>query len=131
MTARDVKSRRQAYKSGVWAERLAALLLLMKGYRLLHFRYRTGAGEIDIVARRGSVLVFVEVKNRKGGATLEAIHPAQAARLVRAGNAFLAKTPDLCALDVRFDVVLTGGFSWPRHIKSAWQADSEAKTAVF
>ncbi len=125
------KGRVRAYRRGIWGERLAALVLVLKGYRLLHFRHTTGAGEIDIVARRGNVLAFVEVKSRKGGATLEAVHPAQAARLVRAGNAYLAKNPALYACDVRFDVILTGGFRWPRHIKSAWQADSEAKTAVF
>jgi putative endonuclease len=124
-------ARRRAYRRGVWAERLAAIALLFKGYRILHFRYRTGVGEIDLVARRGKVLAFVEVKSRKGGATAEAVHPAQASRLVRAGNAFLAKNPALYMLDIRFDVMLCGGFGWPKHIKSAWQADNDSKTAVF
>lgn len=125
------KKRRRAYKAGVWGERFAALALILKGYRILYFRHRTGAGEIDIIARRRRVLAFIEVKTRKGGATAYAVHPAQAARLVRAGNAFLARHPSFYTLDIRFDVILTGGYSWPRHIISAWQADSAGKTAVF
>ncbi len=125
------RARRRAYHSGLWGERLAAFLLMLKGYRILHWRYRTGAGEIDLVVRRGENLVFVEVKSRKGGASAEAVHPAQAARLVRAGLAFLAKNQRLSHLNVRFDVILTGGLTIPHHIKSAWVADSEGKTAVF
>ncbi len=125
------RKRQRAYKAGLWGERLAALVLVLKGYRILHTRCRTGAGEIDLIARRGPVLVFAEVKTRKGGATAQAVHPAQAARLVRAGNAFLGTHPQYGGLDVRFDVILAGGFSWPRHIESAWRADTDSKTAIF
>lgn len=125
------RKRQRAYRAGLWGERLAAALLMLKGYRILHRRCRTGAGEIDLIARRGPVLVFAEVKTRKGGATPEAVHPAQAARLVRAGNAFLGAHPHYGGLDVRFDVILTGGLSWPRHVKSAWRADMDSKTAIF
>ncbi len=131
MMPRSRKARRLAYWRGLWGERTAALMLILKGYRIVQFRVRTGRGEIDIIARRGRVLVFAEVKNRKRGATAEAVHPAQAARLVRAGNAFLAQNPRFAGFDIRFDVILTGGFFWPRHIKSAWIADSDHKTAVF
>ena len=131
MSGQSRKSRRRAYQSGLWGERIAALVLILKGYRILHFRLRTRQGEIDIVALRGKTLIFVEVKSRKGGATAEAVHPAQAARLVRAAQAFLAKHPPFCDFNIRFDVILTGGFGWPRHIKAAWQADSDSKTAIF
>jgi putative endonuclease len=131
MMPRSRKARRRAYWRGLWGERMAALMLILKGYRIVQFRARTGMGEIDIIARRGRVLVFAEVKSRKKGATAEAVHPAQAARLVRAGNAFLAKNPHFTDFYIRFDVILTGGFFWPRHIKSAWIADSDHKTAVF
>ena len=56
--------RRAAYERGRYAERWAALLLRAKGYRILARGYRCRAGEIDIVARRGSLLVAVEVKAR-------------------------------------------------------------------
>ena len=125
------RKRQRAYRAGLWGERLAALMLMLKGYRILHSRHRTGAGEIDLIVRRGRVLVFVEVKTRQGGADASAVHPAQAARLVRAANAYLGAHPHSAGLDVRFDVVLAGGWRWPRQIKSAWRADGDAKTAVF
>ena len=125
------RKRQRAYRAGLWGERLAALMLMVKGYRLLHMRQRTGAGEIDLIARRGMMLVFAEVKTRRGGATADAVHPAQASRLVRAGNAFLGAHPQYDGMAVRFDVILTGGIAWPQHIKSAWQADSDSKTAIF
>lgn len=51
-------------RRGRAAERLAAWLLRLKGYRILERRLSTACGEIDLVARRGGVLVFVEVKRR-------------------------------------------------------------------
>ena len=62
--------RRAGYARGLVAEGIAAWLLRLKGYRVLATRYRTPLGEIDIVARRGKVLAFVEVKARP---TVEAL----------------------------------------------------------
>lgn len=127
-----MKAKRQsAYKAGLWGERFAALLLLVKGYRILYLRHTTPAGEIDIIAMRGQVLVCVEVKTRKGGATIDAVHPAQASRQVRAAHMFLANNPQFSHFDIRFDIILAGGRRWPRHIKSAWRADAETKNAVL
>ena len=56
--------RRAGYARGLVAEGIAAWVLRLKGYRVLATRYRTPLGEIDIVARRGKVLAFVEVKAR-------------------------------------------------------------------
>lgn len=55
---------RRAWESGHMAERVAALFLICKGYRILARRFRTPVGEIDIIARDGKTLVFVEVKTR-------------------------------------------------------------------
>lgn len=128
---RPYARRLRAYKAGLRGERFAALVLLLKGYRILHFRHQTGAGEVDLIVIKGKTVCMVEVKNRHGGATIEDVHPAQASRLVRAANAFLARNPQFCHYDIRFDIILTGGRRWPRHIKSAWQADAEAKKAVL
>ena len=57
-------NRRRARKFGLRAERVAALWLLLKGYRILARQFRIAGGEIDIVARRGGVVAFVEVKAR-------------------------------------------------------------------
>jgi len=53
-----------AFRTGLSAEARAAAYLMAKGYRILAKRFRTPVGEIDLVARRRNVVVFVEVKAR-------------------------------------------------------------------
>jgi len=55
----------RAYRRGLFAETVAALLLRLKGHRILARRYRTPVGEIDLVALKGKRLAFVEVKRRR------------------------------------------------------------------
>jgi hypothetical protein len=57
--------RQVAFRTGISAESRAAAFLIAKGFRILARRYRTPVGEIDIVARRRKLLVFVEVKARE------------------------------------------------------------------
>ena len=116
----------KAYRRGWRGESIAALLLRLKGYRILARRHKTPVGEIDLVARRGRVLAFVEVKVRADsgsghGAVEEAITPRQRARIERAAAAFLSRHPGLAGLDARFDAVLVGRSLWPRHIADAWR----------
>lgn len=110
------------------AEFAAFLLLLCKGYRVLARRFSvgagTGAGEVDLIALRGCTLIFVEVKSRADMAlAAESIRPEQRRRIVRAAEAFLAKRPELCDLDVRFDAILVAPGRLPRHIPDAWRAN--------
>ncbi len=121
-------ARKDAHRSGHLAEFAAQLLLLCKGYRVLARRWSigagTGAGEIDLIARRGRTLVFVEVKSRADPAAADdSIRPEQRRRIVRAAEAFIAKRPGLGGLDVRFDAILVVPGRWPRHFPDAWRAD--------
>jgi len=110
-----------ARRRGRRAETLAAWLLRLKGFRILARDRREAGGEIDLVARRGRLLVFVEVKARAdAGAAAEALRPAQRRRIVRAAQGYLARRPDLADLTLRFDAVLVGGFR-PRHVADAWR----------
>ena len=109
------------------AEFVAMLLLRLKGYAILERRFAAasgGRGEIDIVARRGSVIAFIEVKAR---ANLDhaalAISPRQRERLLRGAEAYLAKRPRLAHLSPRFDAVLAAPGHWPRHVIDAWRED--------
>lgn len=119
----------RARQTGARAETLAAWMLRLKGFRILargHVTGRgTGAGEIDIVARRGRLVVFVEVKAR---ASLEeaaaAISAGQRRRIARAAETFMARTPHLAGHDVRFDAVLVAPGRLPRHICDAWRMDA-------
>jgi putative endonuclease len=115
--------------TGRGAERIAAILLVLKGYRLLARRLAsragTGAGEVDLIARRGRTLVFVEVKSRASlAAAAESIRPEQRRRIARAAEAFLAAHPALAGLAIRFDAVLVAPGRIPRHVPDAWRGDS-------
>ena len=110
-----------AYRSGLRAEALAAIMFRLKGYRILARRLKTPAGEIDMVVRRGHSLAIVEVKARGAGEAVEAILPRQQRRLERAASHFLGRNPALAELDLRFDVVLVAPGRLPRHLADAWR----------
>jgi putative endonuclease len=108
---------------GLRAETLAALLLRLKGYRILARRYPAPVGEIDIIAQRGRTVAFVEVKARPTlDLALEAIRPFQRARIQRGAEAFLAKHAYLSGHDLRFDAVLVTPGRRPTHIVNAFEA---------
>jgi putative endonuclease len=107
--------------AGRFAEVIAAAWLMAKGWRILGFRLKTRAAEIDLLARRGEVLAVVEVKRRSTvEQALAAVTPDQAARLRRAGAAIAAGRPDLARLFVRLDMVALAPGRRPRHIPDAW-----------
>lgn len=125
MTGRPRRDRRRAFLAGHAAERLAALWLALRGYRILGRRVRTPAGEIDLLARRGRVLAVVEVKTRPDlAAAREAIGQRQRRRLAGAALAVQGRDPRLAGLAVRFDAVLVMPWRLPVHIIDAWRADS-------
>lgn len=118
------RDRRRAWRLGWLAESLGVLVLRLKGYRVLARRWRTGGGEIDIVARRGRVLAFIEVKARRdAAAAAEAVGARQRRRIARAAQAFAAGHPALADLDWRFDAMLVAPWAPPHHIKDAWRPD--------
>lgn len=119
--ASETALRRAAFRRGIVAESLAAALLALKGYRVLARRYRCPAGEIDLIARRGRLVIFVEVKRRGGdAAALEALTPRQRERIVRAAQWWLSRRRDAAGLDCRFDMVVARPYLWLRHIQNAF-----------
>ncbi len=119
MTAR---SRRAAYRHGHVAEAAAAALLLIKGYRLLSRRYKTPLGEIDLIAKRGRVVAFVEVKARPTRReALDAVGRGAEKRIVDAADLWLAKHPQAAAFDLRYDMVLVTPWQLPQHVPDAFR----------
>jgi putative endonuclease len=115
--------RRAAFRRGLSAESRAVLLLLLKGYRILARRWQSPVGEIDIVARRRRVLVFVEVKARgKLDDAAEAVTDRQRRRIAAAAEAWLAAHPRQAYAEIRFDAVLVLPRRWPRHLLAAFDA---------
>jgi len=89
-------------------ERHAARVLAARGWRILDRQWRGEAGEIDLVALDGDVLVLVEVKTRRGdrfGAAEEAVSPAKAARLLALGEEYVAAHPEHSERVWRIDLV--------------------------
>ncbi|MCB2053316.1 MAG: YraN family protein [Geminicoccaceae bacterium] len=122
MTAsRSASDRRHSEKRGRRAELAALWFLRLKGYELVARRFSTPVGEIDLVVRRGELLVFVEVKRRTSKvAALDALGATQRARIARAAALFLQRRPSLCSMACRFDLVAIGGFL-PVHVEDAWR----------
>lgn len=85
-------------------ERLACRHLRRSGLKILARNFRDTSGEVDIIARDGDTLVFVEVKTRRGGEPLEAVTAEKQRRLTRAALVFL-KANRLLETRCRFDVV--------------------------
>jgi putative endonuclease len=120
---RDDPDRQAAFRTGISAESRAAALLIAKGFRILARRWKSPVGEIDIVARRRALLIFVEVKARD---TLDeaawSVTPRQRARIIAAAETWLARFPDSRIVDIRFDAVLVAPRRIPRHIPAAFDA---------
>jgi putative endonuclease len=114
--------RRAALAAGRGAETWAAWALRVKGYRILARRLRHPAGEIDLIAKRGKLVAFVEVKARSDvAAAADAVSQRQRRRIRNAAEAFAASRPGLADCDFRFDLVLVTPGRWPRHIPDAWR----------
>lgn len=114
-------NRAVAERRGRRGEALAAWYLRLKGWRIVGQRLKTRRGEVDLVARRGRTVAFVEVKWRASAAELNlAIDARRLTRVAAAAQALaprFAKDDD----DLRIDVVLLAPGRWPRHIVNAWQ----------
>ncbi|WP_435417609.1 YraN family protein [Parerythrobacter aurantius] len=113
--------RQRAERSGREGERLAALWLRAKGWSILAERLKTPLGEIDLIARRGKLVSFIEVKWRKDRSELD--HAIDERRLSRVAAATQAVAHDFATNgeDIRIDVILLAPGCFPRHIANAWQ----------
>lgn len=115
-------SYKKAERSGRFAEQLALLFLLVKGYWPVATRAKTPRGEIDLIMRRGRTLALVEVKRRVF--MEQGLHAVSAQQQVRIMDAFawwLARRPNYADFTVRCDVVIVAAMRL-RHIKNAFSA---------
>ena len=92
---------------GDFGERVAAAHLEAKGYRIRERNFRTREGEVDIIAERGSTLVFVEVRTRRGdelGSASESVTASKASHILAAAQAYV-QANEGCPADQRIDVI--------------------------
>ncbi|MEO3997746.1 YraN family protein [Mesorhizobium sp. CAU 1732] len=119
-SARDGRLRN--YRRGHRGEWLASMALMLKGYRIVERRYRTKLGEIDLIARRGNLVLMVEVKVRPTLVlAMEAIGHMSERRIDAAADLWLARQPDYGRLSVRFDMVAVLPRRWPVHVENIFQ----------
>lgn len=115
------RSRQRAEAKGRRAEFLAALWLMVKGYRILGMREKTRSGELDIVARKSGILAIVEVKAR---ATLEAGIDAltwhQQQRIIRGAASYTGRNRRVAGLAIRYDIIVIRPWKLPHHIRQAF-----------
>ena len=122
--ARPTAARRRAHIYGLRAEWVAALLLRLKGYQVLDRRFAAAGGEIDLVARRGATIAFVEVKARDElDAAANAILAAKRRRIGRAARVWLARNPWAATFNLRGDAVFVAPGRLPRHLVAAYRLD--------
>jgi putative endonuclease len=113
-------NRKAAERGGRRAEALAALWLRLKGWRILAKRARTPVGEIDLIARRGRTLAFIEVKARANATNAEmALDDFRLRRVARAAEA-LASRYARPGDDIRIDAIFVVPGRWPRHMENVW-----------
>lgn len=115
-------ARRAAYAYGLRAETIATLWLRAHFYAVLARNYRVQGGEIDVIARRGRTIVFVEVKAR---ADLDdaaiAITPQKRRRFSRAANRWVATNPWAMNCTLRADAIFVAPGKLPRHLENAFE----------
>jgi putative endonuclease len=113
--------RKKALRRGSAAEYIAALFLMLKGYRILALRYRTKLGEIDIIARKGDLAVFVEVKARADEmGAVDAVSYTSQNRIRAASDLWLARQRDYALLSQRYDIIAILPGKLPRHFPNAF-----------
>lgn len=122
MTEEPDQARRAAYAYGLQSETIATFWLRARLYTILDRNYRVQGGEIDIVARRGRTIAFVEVKAR---GDLEdaaiAITPQKQRRFSRAANRWLATHRWAMTYTLRADAIFIAPGKFPRHVENAFE----------
>lgn len=116
------QAQQRAGRTGHAAEWLAAAFLMAKGYRILARRYGGKGGEIDLIARRGQTVIFVEVKARADLDAAAMSVSAQKAQLVsRKVSQWLARNPWAMGHNLRADAVFIAPWRLPRHVTQVFE----------
>ena len=114
-------NRQRAEAQGRRGEQIAAWWLRLHGWRIVAQRQRIAVGEVDLIARRGGTLAFIEVKWRARAADLDTAIDTWRLRRVAAAAAMLAPRLARPAENIRIDVMLLAPWQRPRHLTNVWQ----------
>jgi putative endonuclease len=121
MPGRTRKDRQKAFRRGHLSEYYAAIYLILKGYRIAAMRFRTKSGEVDIVARKGELIAFIEVKARRiTNDAIFAVDPSTQRRIRNASLAWIARQKDAAVLSYRYDIIAISPWRRPQHFIDAF-----------
>jgi putative endonuclease len=119
---RSGNARRAARAYGLQAETIATLWLRLRLYEILDRNYRIKDGEIDIVAKRGRTIAFVEVKARgELDEARVAITAQKQRRISRAVNRWVATHPWAMSYTLRADAIFIAPGKLPQHLENAFE----------
>ena len=116
------KARRlKALRRGYLSEYLAALSLMLRGHRILAMRYKVKSGEIDIIARKGDLVSFIEVKARATAQdSVFAVNGLTQTRIRNASLHWLKGQKDAGRLSLSYDIIAVRPWRWPEHFRDAY-----------
>jgi len=123
----DLRQRRRAERYGRAAEYYAGFVLRLKGYRILARRYVTPFGEIDFIAIKNGVIIFIEVKYRTDRNKLtDSLTPKGQSRIIKAAHYYMGRTLSVQSHGQRFDLIFIAPLAglplgYIQHIKDAWR----------
>jgi putative endonuclease len=107
---------------GIRAETLGGVMLTLKGYKVRERNFRIKGGEVDIIATKGNLIVFVEVKARPTMVhAMRAINPVKVERISLAARTWLSRNAWAAGLTWRGDAIYVAPRCWPRHGIAAYQ----------
>lgn len=113
-------NRHQAEKRGRRGEAIAAWWLRFHGWRIVGERVKTPRGEVDLIARRGNTIAFIEVKARTKAFDLTTAIDAYRLRRVAAAAEILLPKYGGFAENMQIDVILVAPWRWPHHLRNVW-----------
>ena len=108
------------YNFGLFAEGVCCFYLKCLFYKILERRCKTPLGEIDIIAKKGKKIIFIEVKARKSKDEQEVLTSKQKYRIINASNYYISKKSEFQGLNLRFDLIIFNNALAFKHIKNAW-----------
>ncbi|MFC7292386.1 YraN family protein [Hirschia litorea] len=115
-------SRQKRETKGRRAELLASLFLMIKGYQILAHRVRMHSGEIDIIAKKGALIAFIEVKARKSiERGQHAVTDRSWRRIARTAEIWMSHKPNFSKCDWRYDLLVIAPFALPKHFQDYWR----------
>jgi putative endonuclease len=110
----NLKKKRSAYRFGLWAEVVAIMYYMLRGYRPIARRYKTKMGEVDLIVASSRKLIFIEVKARRRGDAMFPLHPKQLERIQHAAMLFVAKHSRFANVARQVDLLQVAPWCWPQ-----------------